>query len=559
MKKFSTITSLLGCAALLLHGCGDASEIPTAQAGLTEVSFTADMGLSRTAVGDDMLSAVWTPGDKISLWADRTDGGRTLSAESFTFSGNESAASASFSALMPAMAAGTYTYYATYPEALSCDGNTAVLEIATTQDGTYGKSDILLAAPATDKSLSQRSSNLSLGFSHALHAFRISIPEGCNGLNERIKQIDFTFPAPVSGNAGFDITRPDEPAVLDNGNTTVSLIPDAGTDAGEAPLWIFFAPCDASQGTVQVKVRTRFDICTLTLPGRDFKPGHVTPVSLDIPQSATERTIIQLDLAENRLGQIPQSITITADDPTVNLGNGSSSLTLETPGFATDGCQQFALAADADDISSMELNITYTSEDAVVHDRITMPVIRAGETNRVECRVPYLMSQYFDDLAEYTDEATTGSKDLGSVGLPGWSASRSNGKAAGHISLRPFYAWIAGRYQGRLDSAPIGDAIKAGHSVDIVVEFTAGAGSVATPLQVGTTETTGTISSETAITNVCATFTLPKGSSSSPSAYKFEVRGAGPATRLSWRTNITSGTWTTYSDTPIDNIRVYIK
>jgi len=556
MKKLSLIT-ILGCFALSCSR-GDMPQVQAGQAQLVEVSFTADMGLSRTSIEEDMLSAVWTPGDKISLWADLAGGERTLSAETFAYAGSENAASASFSAMIPAMAAGTYAYYASYPEALSCDGNSAVFEIAQTQDGTYGKSDILLAVPATDKALSQRSCNLSLGFGHALHAFRVSIPEGCNGLGDRITKIDFTFPSPVSGNAAFDITRPGEAPVLENGSTTVSLIPADGTDAGEGPLWIFFAPCDASQGSVKVDVHSQFDHCTLSLSGRDFLPGHATPVKLDIPQSGIVRTIIQLDLAENRLGQIPQSVTLTAKDGSVNLGAGSSSLTIETPGFAADGYQRFALAADADDISSMELDVTYTTKDAIVHDKIAMPVIRTGEINNVACRVPYLMMQNFDSLQEYKDEATTGSKDLGSVGIPGWSASRSNGTAGGHVSLRPFFALFS-RYQGRMDSAPIGEVIKEGHTVDLVVEFTAGAEKVATPLQVGSTTATGTIEAGTALTNVSETFNLPKGSSSSPSVYRFEVTGAGQTTRLSWHTNITSGSWSTYSDTPIDDIRVYIK
>ena len=558
MKKHLYIPLLL----LLLSGCVLDDTAYRTQPADRQVSFTADMtasGLSRTAIADDMLSTLWCADDKISLWAENSDGQKVLSGEQFTYTGEENAATGTFVATIAAMTAGTYTYTAAYPAPLSTDGSKATYEIARQQNGAYGAGqDILLAVPASDKALTQRSCNLSLGFTHVLHAFKVSIPEGCNGLGDRISRIDISFPASVTGTAVFDIDRPETAAAV-TGENTVSLVPERGTDAGENPLWVFIVPCDASQTDIQIDVYTEFDHQRLSVAGRNFEKGHITPLKLNIPESGRVRTLVQLDMAENNLGQVPQQVIITAPEE-VNLGGELSApnvLVIDTPNFGTDGYQRFELSEQADDISGMELDITYISQDARVAGKITIPEIVAGQTNRAECRVPYLMSQDFGSLQKYTDEATTGSKDLGSVGLSGWSASRSNGTAGSHVSLRPF--WAFGRFQSRMDSAPLGDAIIAGHSVNIVVRFTAGAEKVSTPLQVGSTTSTGSIDSGTEISNLCGTITLSKGSNSSPSEYTFEVSGAGQATRLSWRTNITSGSWGTYSDTPIDNIRVSIK
>ena len=64
--------------------------------------------------------------------------------------------------------------------------------------------------------------------------------------------------------------------------------------------------------------------------------------------------------------------------------------------------------------------------------------------------IPYLMAEDFSSLGNYTDEATTGTKTLA---LSGWTASRTNCKN-GVIQLATFYG-LVGRFQGRLDSAPI--------------------------------------------------------------------------------------------------------
>ena len=543
----------------MLTGCSLDKPADASCQAKHQVSFTADMGVSRTVIADDMLSTLWCADDKISMWAENADGQKILSAETFTYAGSQSSPTGTFMATIAAMPEGTYTYYAAYPQPAGTDGDKITYEIGSTQRGAYGSGqDILLAVPTSDKALTQRSCNLSLGFIHVLHAFKIMIPKGCNGLGDRIKRIDITFPTDVVGEAVFDIANPHAEASVTGGNT-VSLVPENGTDAGEQPLWLFIAPCDAAESDIQIDVYSEFDRQQISVSGRNFESGHITPLKLNIPASGKIRTFVQLDIIENNLGQIPLQVTLTAPEGT-NFGGEESAPNIrfiDTPNFATEGSQRFELPDGIDDISGMEIDITYTSQDARVHGKITLPEIADGQTNRVECRVPYLMSQDFGILQKYTDEATTSSKDLGSVGLEGWSASRSNGTAGSHISLRPF--WAFGRFQSRLDSAPIGDAIIEGHTVNIEDRFTAGAEKVKTPLQVGSTTTGGTIDSGTDISNLCGTVELPKGSNSSPQEYSFDVNGAGQTTRLSWRTNITSGTWGTYSDTPIDNIRVSIK
>ena len=163
------------------------------------------------------------------------------------------------------------------------------------------------------------------------------------------------------------------------------------------------------------------------------------------------------------------------------------------------------------------------------------------------------MYQDFSTLEGYNDEATTSAKTLN---IPGWNASRSRSNAGSHIRLRPFYA-VIGRYQGRLDSEFFGDRLKS--TVSVEVKINAGAEKIATPLQVGKTTTGGAIQAGTAIESISTTINLPKGSNSTMPEHTYTVDGITSEHRLSWRTNITSGSWGTYSDTPIDNIRVKIK
>lgn len=565
MKRFIYIIASIACAAHMTCGCNRQDENAPVQNEKVEVSLHAATASTRTAIAEDMLTTVWSRNDKISLWADNSQGVRTLDNETFTLSDAQTSDNGTFTATIAVMPSGQYEYYATYPEAASVSGNIARFDIPEQQNGGYnGSNDILIALPATDKALTQRSCDLRLEFMHAMHALKISIPEGFNPLGERITRMDFTFPCAVTGTMALDITAPQNAPQI-TGSNTVSVVPEAGTDAAEPALWAFIAPCDVSEGQIQVDLYSEVDHLTFHVAGRDFKAGHITPITMKVPEPEHPRNILRLTMAQNSLGQIPYKVTLTAKDGSTDMGNGSSSLEMDTPNFSTKGYQRIKLSSDADDLSGKEFDVRFESSDAVVYGTLTMPSVTVDGETTVNLDVPPLMSQDFSQLQSYQDIATTGSKSLDGVGLAGWSASRSEGYGGDCINLAPFYALI-GRYQGRLDSAPLGldeqahrGGIKEGHTVDIHVTFTAGADKIATPLQLGWTTTAGSIDSGTGITNLCNTVTLPKGTMNSPSVYDFDAIGVGTSARLSWRTNVTSGTWTTYSYVPIDNICVTIK
>jgi hypothetical protein len=319
----------------------------------------------------------------------------------------------------------------------------------------------------------------------------------------------------------------------------------------------------AAGDAISMKIYSKTQIVeqAISLAGRGaMQAGHITPVALDC-SSPVERPKIAFRIKTNNLGEKPYRIILTSsdtntkwlitDDHIYEYYTGSATSTIaDGKGFDIHYDEE-TLAS----ISGQSVTVTYESESAIVTNAITMPAMTAGNNYTVELTVPYLMYQDFSSIADYNDEATVGSKTLDNDGLPGWTASRTRSSAGSHMRLRPFWVF-GGRFQGRMDSEFFGSRLK--KSVTVKVTINAGAEKIATPLQVGKTTTTGAIEAGTAIESVSTTLNLAKGTNSSMPSFTYTVTGVTANHRLSWRTNITSGSWGTYSDTPIDNIKVSI-
>ena len=570
--------------SLLVLACGKESFDTPAAGGPVTVGFVVGGGDTRTTINDDGISTSWEKGDRIALWATSSDGSATLSAQEFSIYYRDGSLAMFTATLLPSeMTEGTYNYWATYPMPKTVNGTKATFNLPGTQDGTMsGGAAIMVAQPAQGPQLRKVTDipkyseiydgHLSLKMKHATHALRFFAPSNKWGFNdgEKIERIKFTMPQGVAGDLTLDYTDPDAAGTTANTSNTIvlNLTKPIGASASAAALEhacaaILPTAAFAAGDAISMKIYSKTQIVeqAISLAGRGaMQAGHITPVALDC-SSPVERPKIAFRIKTNNLGEKPYRIILTSkdtntkwlitDDHIYEYYTGSTTSTIaDGKGFDIHYDEE-TLAS----ISGQSVTVTYESESAIVTNAITMPAMTAGNNYTVELTVPYLMYQDFSSITNYNDEATTGSKTLDSVGLPGWTASRTRSSAGSHMRLRPFYA-VIGRYQGRMDSEFFGSRLK--KSVTVEVTINAGADQVATPLQVGKTTTAGAIEAGTAIESVSTTLNLPKGTSSSMPSYTYTVTGVTANHRLSWRTNITSGRWTTYSDTPIDNIKVSI-
>lgn len=569
--------------SLLVLACGKESFDTPAASGPVTVGLVVGGADTRTTINDDGISTSWEKGDRIALWATSQNGTATLSAQQFGLYYRDGSL-AMFTATLPsAMAEGTYNYWATYPAPKSVNGTKATFNLPNTQDGTIsGGAAIMVAQPAQGPQLSKVTDipkpfeiydgHLSLQMKHATHALRFFAPSNKWGFNdgEKIERIQFTMPQGIAGDLTLDYTDLDAARTTANTSNTISLnlTKPIGASASASALEhacaaILPTAAFAAGDAISMKIYSKRQMVeqAISLAGRDaMQAGHITPIALDC-SSPVERPKIAFRITTNNLGEQPYRITLTSadtntkwlitDDHIYEYYTGSTTSTIANGNGFDIHYDEETLAS----ISGKSVTVTYESESAIITNAITMPAMTVGNNYTVNLTVPYLMYQDFSNIANYNDEATTGTKTLDSVGLPGWTASRTRSSAGSHMRLRPFYA-VIGRYQGRMDSEFFGSRLK--KSVTVKVTINAGAEKIATPLQVGKTTTAGAIEASIAIESVSTTLNLAKGTNSSMPSFTYTVTGVTANHRLSWRTNITSGLWGTYSDTPIDNIKVSI-
>ena len=132
MKKIFTSVVLALCFVACQQEVTPQHDTPS---GKIKVSIGQTLSIkSRTSIGDDGHSAIWSAGDKIALWAESSSGNFAMQAEPFAlYHFSESYDTAVFSAFINPMEEGEYTYYATYPIPNSINGTKAtyLLVIAT--------------------------------------------------------------------------------------------------------------------------------------------------------------------------------------------------------------------------------------------------------------------------------------------------------------------------------------------------------------------------------------------------------------------------------------------
>ena len=547
MKILQTLAS---AAALVMSmvACSHEVESPTPitpEATIHEACFSLPIDLSRTTIDPDGRSTRWAEGDNIAVWAKRSTGEYALSGSTFMlrFFSTEWD-KAYFVGNIPVMSEEEYTYYISYPKPTSVDGTMATYSVLSEQSGEYdGKYDIMVAEPTINGSITTgKRMDLNTIMRHQMHAIKITVPEGRNLFGQRFYTLEITFPQDVVGDITLDVTDPEAEPTYSNTSNVIKVKNEKGFDVGD-DIWVFVLPGTVS-GDVSYKVRGErrpSEVASYPLT-RTMQAGHVTPIRMAIPVPFPQYTAVNFSISQNNLGEDFNYFDIYDSNGT-HMGRFERNAQNK---YVVDYVGEF----DANIYDNSTWRVVFDSEHAIVETSINLGDLTSYTEHSRSMTIPYLMAEDFSSLADYTDEATTGTKTLA---LSGWTASRTNCKS-GVIQLATFYA-VIGRYQGRLDSAPINTLKK---SSNIKVTFYANNNinkKVAVPLQFGWGTDTNAIEAGTAIENLVNTETLSKGASKT---LTYTISNFAAGGRLAWQTNVTSGYWATYNYLGIDNIKVQI-
>ena len=542
MKKFASMFAV----ALMAMSCHSEVSNTTnpSPTNSNEVCFAMPLDATRTMIGEGGETR-WAPGDELAVWAKDAEGNYTLSNAPFMlryFSPEWD--KAYFAGNVAAMAEGDYTYYISYPRPTAVEGTMATYRVAAEQSGAYdGKYDIMVAEPTVNGSLTTGERvELNTIMRHQMHAIKITVPEGRNLFGLRFYSLEITFPQDVVGDITLDVTNPEAQPTYSNTSNVIKVYNANGFDAGD-DIWVFVLP-GTINGDVSYKVRGErrsSEVASYPL-NRTMNAGHITPIQMAIPVIYPLYTAVTLSVAQNNLGEDFNYFDVY-DANGNHMGhferNASNRYIIDYEG-------EF----DANIYDNSAWRVVFDSEHAIVETQIDLGDLTSYTEHSCSMTVPYLLAEDFNTLGDYTDEATTGSKTLD---ISGWTASRTNCKS-GVIQLATFYA-VIGRYQGRLDSAPINTLKK---SANISVTFDANNNinkKVAVPLQLGWGVETGAIGADAAVATLVKTETLAKGANTT---ITYTIGSFAPGGRLTWRTNVTSGMWTTYNYLGIDNIKVQI-
>ena len=548
MKILQTLAS---AAALVMSmvACSHEVESPTPitpEATIHEACFSLPIDLSRTTIDPDGRSTRWAEGDNIAVWAKRSTGEYALSGSTFMlrFFSTEWD-KAYFVGNIPVMSEEEYTYYISSPKPTTTEGTMATYTVGAEQSGEYdGKYDIMIAEPTVNGSITTgKRLDLNTIMRHKMHALKITIPEGRNLFGQRFYELEITFPQDVVGDITLDVTDPEAEPTYSNTSNVITVKNDKGFDAGD-DIWVFVLPGTVS-GDVSYKVRGErrsSEVATYAF-SRTMQAGHVTPIRMAIPVIFPMYTAVNFSISQNNLGEDFNYFDIYDSNGT-HMGRFERNAANK---YIVDYEGEF----DANAYDNTTWRVVFDSEHAIVETSVNLGDLTSYTEHSRSMTIPYLMAEDFSSLADYTDEATTGTKTLA---LSGWTASRTNCKN-GVIQLATFYAWIVGRYQGRLDSEPISNLKK---SAKIKVTFDADNNinkKVAVPLQFGWGTDPGAIGADAAISTLIKEENLAKGDNKT---LTYTISDFAPNGRLAWRTNVTSGSWTTYNYLGIDNIKVQI-
>lgn len=543
---------------------------------------------SRTQVDEAGAEVKWSSDDRIALWAETSDATFAFEGAAFAlWHYTPSWQTALFRGTVPAMdASSKYTYYAAYPVPASVNSGSreVTYEIPAVQDGTFhGEWDVMVADPVQDAPAlvaGDNSAAVSMTFNHQVHLLRIRIPG--NQLGEEITRLTLNFPVDVTGTMTVDVTDPQAQPTI-SGSKSVTLQFAEPKSVGDV-VFATIAPVTLQEAD-QIEIIATGSIYeseARNMAGKDFLPGHTTPISYTVPQPGkilgTMLRFTLHDTGDDTLGETIQKLWVAADGVTFEEGSAESPFIVNA-----EGQYEILLPVGSEipDLlnSTGTLTVYYDSEHATVTKQVSLPTINTQAVNEIALPdVPYLFEEDFSEAS--TQDYTNSTDELSGIGLPGWGASRYEiqpGRAAFYYYVGTSSFGGGDLKPGRMDTPFL--PIKEGASVNIKVSYNIGAPIVSGTLsskwnvtcQFGIqTDTEGAISGDNEMSSVLATFTPAEGGDFTGTLPQtitdFQITDATGKTRLTWRTSdyqkVSGSSWSVltakYFYVYLDDIRVSI-
>ena len=501
--------------SFMMSSCNDEFlvEMPSEPHGV-EVGFYAGGVQTRTIMLPNGLSAAWDEGDQLAVWAAGTNGVFTLSNQIFKTYGTDGQRGFFTSVLDAEMPQDTYTYYCSYPVPASVDGTTATFNLPSVQDGKVtGGADIMVATPVSHGALTavpdpEDHSGMRMEMNRKMHQFRFFVPEEDQLLgDEKIERIIMTFPVPVTGKVITDISDAEAPVILAEGQSGVelALAEPIGVSCGDEYEYacLAMAPVQFEPGQSLQIVRAYTDdkiafFDPVDLRGKTCQSGHSTPVILKVRELVDYAGIIYMKVGTNNLGENPRKITFTAPAG-CSWGDGGSNVFVYDPGreIPVDETIAFKFETDLEAymaFSNKTITVTYDSENALMSETLTMPVIDRQGSVTVPLTVPYLLFEdfscvyaegesYGNDSYSEDERKQPGLSLDGCMSHTGWNASRYWTK--GHsirintryqcvgVTVAGYTISFASYHHGRLDTPPL-TGLKEGKKVNLKMNYDAG-------------------------------------------------------------------------------------
>ena len=563
---------------------------PVAERISVSIGVSSGIGIdveSRTQIDGQGVNVQWADSDRIALWAEAADGTFAFEGSAFALSrfGASKQEALFRGEIDPMEGSQKYSYYAVYPVPASVMSASREVsyEIPSVQDGAYhGEWDVMVSEAVENAPglvAGDNSDAVTLHFHHQVHLLRIRIPE--NLLGEAITKLTLTFPTEVTGTLTVDITDPQAQPQI-SGSRSLTLQFAEPKNAGDV-VFATIAPVTLTESDLIGIVATGsiYESQTRTFPGKDFRPGHTTPIAYTVPEAekilGTMLRFSLHDTGEATLGETVQKLWIEADGVAFDEGSAAKPFTVNAEG------EYEILLPNGSEIPGQlnaagALTVYYDSEHATVTKRLALSEIQTQAVNEIALPdVPYLLEEDFSGAS--AQDYTSSTDELSGIGLPGWGASRYEvqpGRAAFYMYVGTSTSSIDNR-QGRMDTPFL--PIKEGASVNIKVSYNIGAPIVSGTLsskwnitcQFGVqTDTEGAISGDDAMSQVLESYIPAEGGDFSgalpQSVTDYPITGATGKTRLTWRASeyqkISGSSWSVltakYFYVYLDDIRVSI-
>lgn len=470
-----------------LVSCGKTELTEPSAASRHTVGFCTGEAATRTVMNPDGLTSSWEKGDRIAVWAKNAAGEYTLENTVFSVYGADLGRAFFTATIGSAMPQDRYTYLAVYPVPESVSGTKATFTLPSVQDGTVsGGADIMIADPVLHgpldevKELSDYTS-LGLKMEHILHHLRFYIPEDWDRLGgEPVEKIVLTFPKAVSGKIVADISDPDAPVSLSEGESGMVLAlsePLSVSSSSErkyAIASIVPTAFDASD-SFDIKVYSATKIGTaapVSLQGRTFAAGHSTPVPVRIAD-VQDYARVRFSVSANNLGENADAVRLTAPQGCV-WGDGSSVYEYR-PGHEITSGESFEIVFEDVDsfrsFSGKDISVTFDTEHVDATVTVRMPDLTSSSIADVSAAIPYLLYEDFSGVESFNSGDKYATSNAGSKSpksfLNGWTGARVGAEAGKCIRIACRRETSVG-YDARVDSAPIVSLKK---SADIKVSY----------------------------------------------------------------------------------------